>query len=517
VLACRRSPDEPVDALDAGADLDEVRRRLAPAAPGDRLSSWIATLSITSVAGVLHLIGLARPRPPASQGKIFDEIDYATQGRDLFEHGVEWNPQTDTGAFVVHPPLGKWLVGVGEQVFGYNTFGWRVMPAVFGSLAVLILIRVTRRMFRSTVIGCAAGLLMTVDGMEFVLSRTALLDIFLMSFVLAAFGCLVMDRDQRRRRWLRAMEGGLDPTAPGRLGRLRTSRREAIPWWRLAAAGLTGCALAVKWSALWYVVLFVLLALAWEIGTRRAVGAPRPVIDALRDDSGWLVMFGVIVLVVYALSWSGWLLTSHGYDRHWLAGTGHHEYPFIGAWQNLWHYHVDEYTFDVALTQDHPYRSWPWQWLLLGRPVALYYSSAGGCGAASCASEVLVLGTPLLWWSFLPALVGVGAFAVARRDWRGYAIVLAAAAGIAPWFIWEFTDRTMFYFYALPALPFMVMAVVYLFDLMIRRWRRVTTALLGMYALAIVWCFAYFYPIFTAERITYAQWFARMWLGRRWI
>ena len=51
--------------------------------------------------------------------------------------------------------------------------------------------------------------------MEFVLSRTALLDIFLMFFILAAFGCLVMDRDQRRRRWLRAMEDGLDPTGPG--------------------------------------------------------------------------------------------------------------------------------------------------------------------------------------------------------------------------------------------------------------------------------------------------------------
>ena len=56
---------------------------------------------------------------------------------------------------------------------------------------------------------------MTLDGMEFVLSRTALLDIFLMFFMLAAFGCLVMDRDSRRRRWLRAMENGLDPTAPG--------------------------------------------------------------------------------------------------------------------------------------------------------------------------------------------------------------------------------------------------------------------------------------------------------------
>ena len=139
---------------------------------------------------------------------------------------------------MVHPPLGKWIIGLGEQIFGYNTFGWRIMPAVFGTLAILILIRITRRMFRSTMLGCAAGLLMTLDGMEFVLSRTALLDIFLMFFILAAFGCLVMDRDSRRRRWLRAMENGLDPTAarPGRPA-ATTSWRESIPWWRLAARG----------------------------------------------------------------------------------------------------------------------------------------------------------------------------------------------------------------------------------------------------------------------------------------
>ena len=96
-----------------------------------------------------------------------------------------------------------------------------------------MLVRIARRMFRSTVLGCAAGLLMALDGLHFVLSRTALLDIFLMLFVLAAFGALVLDRDARRRRWLRAMESGLDPSRPGRASRLPF----AVPWWRLGRGG----------------------------------------------------------------------------------------------------------------------------------------------------------------------------------------------------------------------------------------------------------------------------------------
>ena len=109
-------------------------------------------------------------------------------------------------------------------------------------------IRIARRLFRSTVLGCAAGLLMALDGMHFVLSRTALLDIFLMFFVLAAFGCLVLDRDARRRRWLRRVEGGIDPTPRGGAGRPPLSWA-AVPWWRLAAAVLLGCAMSVSSGA----------------------------------------------------------------------------------------------------------------------------------------------------------------------------------------------------------------------------------------------------------------------------
>ena len=189
---------------------------------------------------------------------------------------------------MVHPPLGKWLIALGEQVFGYNEFGWRFSAAVAGTLSVLMLIRIARRMFRSTVLGCAAGLLMALDGFHLVLSRTALLDIFLLFFVLAAFGALVLDRDARRRRWLRALEGGLDPSRPGRAGRPPAAggpgRGGGSP-----PAVLLGCACAVKWSALFFVPVFALLVLVWEVGARRTAGVRRPVAGRAprRAAAGW--------------------------------------------------------------------------------------------------------------------------------------------------------------------------------------------------------------------------------------
>jgi dolichyl-phosphate-mannose--protein O-mannosyl transferase len=423
---------------------------------------------------------------------------------------------------------------------------------------VLLLIRIARRMFHSTALGCAAGLLMALDGFHLVLSRTALLDIFLLFFVLAAFGALVIDRDARRLRWLRAMEAGLDPGQPGRAGRLPFDLR-AVPWWRLLAAVLLGCAMSVKWSALWFVPAFALLVLFWEAGARRSAGVRRPWRDTLLGEGGWLVLAGVLMVVTYLASWSGWFLTDIGYFRHWRADSGLSEPPVIGALQNLFHYHLEALKFHTGLETKHTYQSWPWQWLLLGRPVAFYWSTTGSCGAASCAGEILLLGTPILWWSFLPALVALGWLGFARRDWRAGAILLCVAAALLPWVWYALRDsRTMFSFYAAPALPFLILAVVYVLgaimspaaparsvpekaagepaadsavgdvitvgadrpapaaaDPMDRR--LVGAIIAGAYVLLVAVCFAYFYPIFVGQLMPYADWSARMWLGSRWI
>jgi dolichyl-phosphate-mannose-protein mannosyltransferase len=507
---------------------ETTRRRLAPPMPRDGLWSWLATAGVVLIAGALRLVNLGRPK-----GQIFDEIYYAVDALHLLQHGVEWDTNNNNGSFVVHPPLGKWIIGLGEKIFGYNEFGWRISAAVAGTIAVLLVTRLARRLFRSTVLGCAAGLLMALDGMEFVLSRVALLDIFLLLFVLAGFYCLVMDRDQRRRRWLRALEAGLDPTRPGREGRPPF----AVPWWRMAAGVMTGCAMAVKWSALWYIVLFVVLIYLWEVGARKSAGVPHRFRDTLLDETGWVALFGLVIVLVYLSSWTGWFITDHGWDRHWLRDHGHSEPPIIGALINLYQYHHEALHFHNTLDSSHPYQSWPWQWLLLGRPVAFYYNSAGPCASASCSSEVLLLGTPILWWSFIPALFGLAWFGISRRDWRALAIGLGVVAGIVPWFPWEFDHRTMFYFYAAPAEPFLILTVVYVLGALIRGPARVGAThspggvelldpadrrlmgavFAGAYVLAVAVIFWYFHPIYVGDIITYAQWQARMWLGGRWI
>jgi dolichyl-phosphate-mannose-protein mannosyltransferase len=524
--AIAHGDDRPESEPERSGVAEIMRRRLLPFEARLDPYSWLATGVVVLIAGILRLVNLDRPK-----GLIFDEVYYPTDAWDMLQHGVEWDDKINGPAYVVHPPLGKWMIAIGEQIFGYNEWGWRISGAVIGTLSVLIMVRVARRMFHSTVLGCAAGLLMALDGFHLVLSRIALLDIFLMFFVLAAFGALVMDRDSRRARWLRALEGGLDPTATGPAGRLPVR----VPWWRMATFALLGCAIAVKWSAVWFVPVFVLMIVLWEVGARRSAGVRRPWRDTFIGEIGWLALAGGVMVLTYLASWSGWFLTDDGYFRHWLADNGRSEPPVVGALRNLWHYHVEAFKFHSGLDDKHQYQSWPWQWLVLGRPIAFYWSTDGACGASSCASHILLLGTPLLWWSFIPALVALIWFGIARRDWRAGAILLCVAAALLPWFYFASQHRTMFAFYALPAEPFLVLAVVYVLGAIMTPARSLATTdgtgppesgvdrrmvgavIAGAYVLLVAICFAYFYPIYVGQVIPYEDWSARMWLGGRWI
>jgi dolichyl-phosphate-mannose-protein mannosyltransferase len=90
---------------------------------------------------------------------------------------------------------------------------------------VVLVMRIVRRISRSTLVGAIAGLLLICDGVSFVTARTALLDGFLTFFVVAAFGALIVDRDQvRERMHIALLEGRIAETIWGpRLG---------VRWWR---------------------------------------------------------------------------------------------------------------------------------------------------------------------------------------------------------------------------------------------------------------------------------------------
>ncbi|HEU5034716.1 MAG TPA: phospholipid carrier-dependent glycosyltransferase [Mycobacteriales bacterium] len=503
----------------AAADVDRealrrVRDRLVRPMPADRWLGWLLPLGLTAIATALRFWRITRPG-----SKVFDETYYAHDAWNLLKHGVELNANNNDTApgFVVHPPLGKWMIAVGEGIFGNNPLGWRFSSAVIGSLAILMIARIARRLFRSTLLGCVAAILLMFDGLEFVQSRVSMLDIFLMFWILAAFGCLLLDRDHGRRR----LADRLDVMG----GPLNSDRRG--PWlggrpWRWACGFCLGAATATKWDGVFWIPLFLALALFWDWGARRTAGSRRPLRDMLLLD-GLLALapFVLLVVVMYVGSWTGWFLSdgAHAYDHDRYVRAGQswftHDRAVLGGWLR---YQWEIWNFHSHLDAAHPYLSRPWGWLLLARPVAYFYASPHTCGASACSQEVLGIGTPALWWMSIPALVVVLWRAVARFDWRAAAILLAFLAGYLPWFYEDHEHRTMFLFYLLPSLPFMVLAVTMGIGLVLghrtasQRRRAIGAVVAGAYLLAVIGNFAYFYPVLSGKVITYDQWNQRMWL-----
>ncbi|THA26021.1 phospholipid carrier-dependent glycosyltransferase [Streptomyces sp. RKND-216] len=505
----------------------------------ERLAAWSAwggPLLVALVAGLLRFWQLGSPH-----AVIFDETYYAKDAWSLWQFGYEgtWedgaNERILSGAgdvglsldpsYVVHPPVGKWIIGLGEVMWGLNPFGWRFMTAVLGTLSVLMLCRIGRRLFRSTALGCLAGGLLAVDGLHFVMSRTALLDLVLMFWVLAAFGCLLVDRDTARARLAAALppdpdrEGGASPDAY-----VAEGVKLGVRPWRIAAGVCLGLAFATKWNGLVVLAAFGVLAVLWDMGSRRAAGAGRPFAAMLRRDALPAFLSTVpVALLTYVVSWTGWFATDRGYHRDWARteGAGQGATWLPDAVRSLWHYETQVYDFHVGLTDGHTYESNPWSWLVLGRPVSYFYESPdkgeAGCTAADgCAREVLALGTPLLWWAGCAAVLYVLYRWLLRRDWRAGAILCGIAAGYLPWF--QYQERTIFYFYAVVFVPFLCLAVTMMLGALAgppgvtERRRLVGVVASGVLVLLVVWNFVYFWPVYTGETIPLDAWRQRMWL-----
>ncbi|HEY9329135.1 MAG TPA: phospholipid carrier-dependent glycosyltransferase [Streptomyces sp.] len=516
-----------------------------------RWSAWGGPLLVAAVAGVLRFWNLGSPH-----AVIFDETYYAKDSWALIRQGYEgsWpkdvdklilnDPSqvpvpTDPG-YVVHPPVGKWIIGIGEQLFGFTPFGWRFMAAVLGTLSVLMLCRIGRRLFRSTFLGCLAGALLAVDGLHFVMSRTALLDLVLMFFVLASFGCLLIDRDWARRKLAAALpvdeDGVLRPDA-GIAEGLRLGWRP----WRIAAGISLGLAFATKWNGLYIMVAFGLMTVLWDVGARRTAGAVQPYKAVLkRDLLPAFVSTVPVAVLTYLASWTGWIVHDdpdrHGYYRDWATTDGKGgNWTWLPDWlRSLWHYENQVYEFHVNLTSGHTYQSNPWSWIVLGRPVSYFYEEQNGCVQSStgkCAREVLAIGTPLLWWAACFALLYVLWRWFFRRDWRAGAIACGVAAGWVPWFLYQ--ERTIFLFYAVVFVPFLCLAVAMMIGAMLgpaagtgekhelglaksdpsgERRRTVGAVAAGVLVLLIIWNFIYFWPLYTGTPIPEDSWRDRMWL-----
>jgi len=527
--------DQALDApapLRTGSRLDDWRSGLINTPARAKAWFWGGPLAVTLFAAVLRLVNLGSPH-----AIVFDETFYVKDAWSLWNNGYEsiWNSDADAqlvagktdgfstdASYVVHPPLGKWIIALGMFIFGpANSFGWRIGVALAGIVAVWLIVLITRRLTGSTLLGVIAGGLMAIDGSAIVMSRVSILDNILMVLTLTAFYLVVLDRQWARKRltaWVNTR------TALGR----EFSWGPTL-WWRpwLILAALTfGAASGVKWSGVWFLAAFALFVVIMDAVDRRKLGIQMWFSAAvLKQGPAAFVLMVPIALLTYLATWTGWIVTKGGYMRTLIethpqqAATG--LWSWAPAWlQDLWAYHQSAYGFHVGMSTPHPYQANPLIWLFMIRPTSMYYlgSTMGkdGCSLDACSEAITPISNPLIWYAAVAALGYLIYRFVRYRQWQVGIVLLGVAAGYLPWL--GYLNRTVFSFYAIVFEPYLIIGLAMTIGIILgkrtdpkeKREGRIRLVLVfGILALLLS---AFFYPLWTGMQVPLWFWQMHMWL-----
>lgn len=506
--------------------LDEGRMK-------DSLVGWLVTIGITLLAFVLRLHKVSHP-----SYIIFDETYYAKDAWSILNYGYErqWPDGIDDillpdntmameegASFIVHPPLGKQLIAIGEWAFGMNAFGWRIMAVIFGSLLIFMVIRLARRLSRSTLIGGLAGLLLCFDGLSFVMSRIALLDIFQAFFLVAAVSAVAADRDYFRHKLADYLVDQGTPNLGGKFG----------PWilwrpWRLIAGLMFGCALAVKWNSIYVLAVMGLWSVASDWGIRKLAGASKASLRSILKDGIPAFCYLVVAAIpVYLVTWIPWLRSYRSQQFNWTPEPKPTFVRWFGEpFAGLIDYHRQMYEFhtgDFMMKEvTHTYQAHPAGWLLNARPIGIdaqngILPGVDGCAVPegeTCLRVISGTGTPFLWWFALLALLAGLVFWLAGKDWRFGLPILAMAGTYLPWFM--YAERPLFFFYAITIIPFTTIVLALCLGKILgpaeqtkrRKWGTIIVAAVVVIVILNFW---FIYPILTDQLMPRSRWLWRMW------
>ena len=492
-----------------------------------RVIAAAGVFAVLALAAVLRLWALGRPGV-----LVFDELYYVRDAITQLSQGypLDWpddDPAMATGflteaSFAVHPPLGKWVLALGIAAFGeHSPWGWRIAVALTGVVTVAVTMRLGWRISRSYAVALMGGLVLAVDGVHVVLTRVGLLDGILTLCVVV--GALFMWRDHE---WVRDRR------------RLQRSGL-GILWrrpWLVAAAAAFGCAAGVKWSGLYPLAAFLILAtvsdalvrvtVARQARERLGLAAQLDRYPFARALHAWGAALAQalataltalpIAVATYVATWAGWILAPGGWGRH-------------STWpRDLWQYHVDMFAWHSTLSAPHPYQAHPASWPLGLRPTAMYFETLADDRVATITpipnifitwGGVIALAVLTVW--LVRALMRPTSLVLGRplAGAGAYAAAFVVTGYLSGWLPWVLTvsRSAVFQFYAVVLTPFSALALALVLGVICRRrgpanerfGRRVAV---GIFLAAALVVSLLFFPLWSGMPTSETFWRLHLWL-----
>jgi dolichyl-phosphate-mannose-protein mannosyltransferase len=411
-------------------------------------------------------------------------------------------PPPDKAYEWTHPPLGKLIIAGTMALAGQDAWGMRLSSVLFGTAGVGLVVLIAFLLTRSPSAGLLAGLLYAADGLNFVQSRVATMDIHQTTFILASVAFYIAWRREEK----------------------------ASHWLLLGAGAMAGAALATKWVGLFLItllgadllVLWIILRRQHGLATILVAGACMAILPASvfagryaaerfiwpeAAELGCLIAIMDAELLVlwvafrrprglaFALTAIACLLLlpaaiyMASYAHYFRMGYGWHN--FVELQRQMWYYHT-------GLKATHPNTSKPWQWILNLRPMWMYVKY----GPPDRIANIYNLGNSVVLCFGLIAM----AWTAIRSAWRRWEAGFLVAAYLIFWLPWVHSPRIMFFYHYLPSSAFLCVASGWLlWTWQGSRWRALRVLVWVVPGLALAW-FVVFYPDWTA--ITVPRWWA---------
>lgn len=123
---------------------------------------------------------------------VFDEVYHAFTAKQYLKGDKaawEWwtTPPPGVAYEWTHPPLAKEIMAASMfAVHSESSWAWRLPGALLGIFAVYLVYLLGLKLFKNQIISLMSAFIFSIDGLNFVQSRTGMNDIYYVSFVLAS-------------------------------------------------------------------------------------------------------------------------------------------------------------------------------------------------------------------------------------------------------------------------------------------------------------------------------------------
>lgn len=307
---------------------------------------------------------------------VFDEVYHAFTAKGYINGNIEaweyWTTPPKGVAFEwTHPPLAKEIMAFSMMILNSrDPWAYRLPGVFFGVIAVYLVYLLALQIFHNSNTALFSSFLFSIDGINFVQSRTGMNDIYMVTFILF---CILFFLKKRY----------------------------------LLSSVFLGLALSSKWSAI-YVLGFIALYTTFVLHENRLQLTDLLQKNLLKTFSV-ISFFIFIPLFIYLLTYLPFFMLGHTIQQ------------FKELHQQMWWYHT-------GLRATHDYASPWWSWPLNLYPVWYFVDYQ-----KNTAANIFNSGNPVLFWLGSMAFC-ITIFDFTKKRSRDLFIILAGFFAFwAPW------------------------------------------------------------------------------------